>query len=300
MTLYSTITLSSIIAAFTITSLAAPINNQRIEFGIYSRNNKDYKLDNFKTHHYFSTWHPNEDQINKEIINKFNNNPQKNSLITLEPWPVYNEKYDRIRFMANIVEGKYRPQIQKFCTLVEQKSKANISIRWGHEMDLFGSSHYPWVVANPQLFVNAYRKWVDTCNEFTTKINYIWSPEGGKDNTRFYPGDKYVDYVGLSWYSYPAFEWYRYKKILDFDEHMSWKYNTTKGYNKPIILAEFGMTETNKTTIISSLSNPSDIKRKFPLLHSIVIFSDSTASWIPGVIAAPDWRVNQNVLNKFK
>jgi beta-mannanase len=298
-------TITSVVLAFT--SLATPTTTNRIEFGIYSTNPEHYQLDNFSIHHYFTTWHPREDQQNREIIKKINstvNNPNlnaKSGILTIEPWPVYNEGNDRVKLMRNIAAGGYTREIINLCTLIEKQAKTNITLRWGHEMDLYESSYYPWAISDTALYIRAYKKWVDTCRTYTSKVRFMWSPGGETGATRYYPGDKYVDYVGMSWYSYPAFEWYMYgNQILTFKQHMDWKYNNLKSLNKPIIAAEFGAAESGKTNVLQTLKNRETIERDYPLLSAIVLFSDHTPSWIPGKISTPDWRLDTQYLKTLK
>ncbi len=295
-------TITSVIIVFT--SLSTPTTSKSLEYGIYSIDPTHYQLNNFTIHHYFSTWHPNENARNIDILTKINstiNNPRlspKSGLITLEPWPIFNENKDQSLLLTNIANGLYSKPIADFCGLIEKSAKSTITVRWGHEMDLFQSSSYPWTTPDTALFIKAYKKWVDTCNQSTSKVKYMWSPSGHKGNDKYYPGDNYVDYVGMSWYSYPAFEWYTYgKKILTFKQHMDWKYNYLKGFNKPIIAAEFGAAETNKTDVLKMIKNKSLIERDYPLLHSIILFSDYTPSWIPNKISNPDWRLDKEYLS---
>ena len=277
------------------TTLTTKAQQQGIEFGIFSTNPNDYQIDKMKIQHYFTTWNDKELDQTRNQINMLNLSG-KQALLTVEPWPEYGEWNSRELFLTNIVEGRYTNHIARLCTYIQSNFNRNIILRWGHEMELTDVSIYPWVSKDNNLFIQAYKKWVDTCKQYTNKVSFMWSPSGNNGNEKYYPGDNYVDIIGFSWYSYPAYEWYSYNTILDFGTIMDWKYNKLKQYNRPIIAAEFGMAEQNKTNIKNELYNQQNIKNKYPLLQSIVFFSDRTQSWIPNVISAPDWTIDSQFL----
>ena len=190
---------------------------------------------------------------------------------------------------------------------MEANSNKDIFVRWGHEMELFETSRYMWASKDSELFVRAYKTWVDTCRMFTKKIKYTWSPAGNKGQENYYPGDSYVDNIGFGWYSYPAYEWYSYKKILTFNEIISEKYNRVKIYNKPLIIAEFGIAgnKKEKTTMIDSITNykrntGKTLEETFPLITDIIIFAeDKTESWLENIIEAPEWALTTEEIEKI-
>lgn len=292
------------IAFLTLTPSFAYTGTNNIDFGLYSSNSKDYQTKNLKIYHNFTTWHPRDFAQTKDAITTLNKLSRTNSsltgLLTIEPWPIYGEGQNRELLLNNIINDKYSSNIKQTCSFIEKNSKAPISLRWGHEMDLYESSIYPWTTSNGELYIRAYKKWVDTCKKYSKKSKFVWSPAGNNGNEKYYPGDNYVDSVGMSWYSYPAFEWYSYgQRILSFNHIMNWKYHALKQFNKPIMIAEFGFAEGNKTNIYESLLNSEKIKREYPLISSIILFSDHTPSWIPGVISSPDWRIDRKKLDSI-
>ena len=297
------------------------INHKKIEYGIYSHKPEDYKIPSMTTDHYFSVWGKQYKKKNLDYIEKFNNsynyNDQesetnnektpKKALLTLEPWPMLGEKLDRELLLNNIANGKYKDIIQDFCLDVEKTSNKEIYVRWGHEMELFATSRYLWASKDSELFVKAYKTWVDTCRLSTNKIKYNWSPAGNKGQEKYYPGDDYVDNIGFGWYSYPAFEWYSYRKILTFNDIMSDKYNRVKIYNKPLIIAEFGIAgnQKEKTIMIDSIANykkntGKTLEQTFPLITDIIIFAeDKTESWVEDFIEAPEWGLTKEQIKKI-
>jgi beta-mannanase len=283
---------------------------EKLLIGLYTEKTNENSLENIDIKHYFSVWGKEFNTKNDEYIKVFNQahkehyekyGREKKALLTVEPWPQFGEESDRSLLLNNIANGKYNDIIKDLCSSIQQKSEIKVIIRWGHEMELFKTSRYPWAFSDSKLFIKAYQKWVDTCNSHTSKVKYMWSPAGNEGFDSYYPTDKYVDYVGLSWYSYPAFEWYTYQKIYTFEEIMSDKYNRLKKFNKPVYAAEFGIAglDDHKKKMYEILKDREKIKDKYPLLEAIVLFSDETESWVEGKIEAPNWIVPEEILKNL-
>jgi|GEM_PF-4101268 len=119
------------------------------------------------------------------------------SLIKLEPWS-WKGRSDRSFSLESLVAGKFDPGLAKFAGgLAAQKTPVLIS--FGHEMN---GDWYPWA-GNPQLYKEAYiHVWEaferTGANKYAT---WLWNPNVGADPSAYYPGDKYVDGVGLDGYS---------------------------------------------------------------------------------------------------
>jgi hypothetical protein len=128
-------------------------------------------------------------------------------VVTWEPWagskggtkqPTYS--------LATIIDGKHDAYITAFAEAVKA-NKWPIGLRFGHEMN---GHWYPWAERNgvnkPGQFVAAWKH----VHDIFTKVGasnaiWIWSPNvlRGSDNVSLkslYPGDAYVDWVGLSGY----------------------------------------------------------------------------------------------------
>jgi endoglucanase len=281
-----------------------------IELGVLSSEVSQYDLENNDIDHHFGVWGNVDKAKNIAHIDEFNKSNQrriakynkpKTSLLTVEPWPMFKED-TRKGLLMNIAQGKYKTIIQDFCKIMDKIDSKKIIVRWGHEMELNESSRYPWSYNEPDLYVNAYRKWVESCREVTSKVAYNWSPAGNVGQEKYYPGDKFVDTVGMSWYSYPEYEKASYNSILTFKQIMDDKYGRVSRFGKPIIAAEFGMAGTleQKNEILRPLSDLKAVKAKYPLLDGIVLFSTKSESWIPGKIGDPDWRLTDQQISKIK
>src|SRR5689334_3297999 len=78
----------------------------------------------------------------------------------------------------------------------------NMTVRVGWEMN--GAGWWPWSgVSNPDGYIAAFRHFVDVFRSVDPNFKFDWSPNigvQGLDPERLYPGDAYVDVIGMSTY----------------------------------------------------------------------------------------------------
>jgi beta-mannanase len=117
-------------------------------------------------------------------------------------------------------------------------------IRFGQEMN---GSWYPWSAAagNPaSSFVSAWRHIVRVFRrEGARNVKWIWAPyvnaNGRLGFKRFYPGDRYVDWVGLDGYNWGGrFPWMSFRELYDSS------YSTLlRISSRPVMISEVGCGE---------------------------------------------------------
>jgi hypothetical protein len=80
----------------------------------------------------------------------------------------------------------------------------DVMIRFGHEMN---GDWYEWS-GNPTAYVNAWRHVVSVFRaESATNVRWVWSPNvdyGSYPFAAYFPGDTWIDYVGLDGYNWGA------------------------------------------------------------------------------------------------
>lgn len=181
--------------------------------------------------------------------------------MTWEPWaggnpagPNYNN--------TKIINGGWDTFYRKYAKSIKAWGKP-LFIRWGHEMN---GDWYPWSGATNggatlngygdptkadgvERYIDAYRHVVDLFRaEGVTNVTWIWCPNIGdvpnEDWNRpenYYPGDDYVDWVGLDGYNWGTSVvgrgWGTYYQIFNSS------YQKFKAYGKPMIIGEFASTE---------------------------------------------------------
>jgi hypothetical protein len=170
-------------------------------------------------------------------------------VITWEPWltDFDEETYPQLRKpeyrdkggMTDVSKGVYDVYITQWAQ--DAKSIGNpIFVRLGHEMN--DPYRYPWGPHNntAKSFIAA---WRHVHNVFVangaTNVIWIWSPHPAYGYfDAFYPGDKFVDYVGVGTLNYGNVanwsKWWTFKEI--FGKH----YDELAVFKKPIMLTELG------------------------------------------------------------
>jgi beta-mannanase len=131
-----------------------------------------------------------------------------------------------------------------------------ILVRWGHE---FNGNWYPWGIANnnadPSRYVRAYRHVHDLVVATGARnVQWVWAFNNGSspdeaynDPALAYPGDRYVDWVGIDGYNWgfgPSWDptgdhW------TTFDATFSAAYGKARAIapRKPVMIGEFASTE---------------------------------------------------------
>jgi cellulose synthase (UDP-forming) len=155
------------------------------------------------------------------------------------------------------------------------------------------TGRYPWASKNAALYREAYRHFVTASRLSAGNIGYVWSPVGDKGLERYWPGEQYVDYVGLSVFEFPAFDQaYYHQATRSFHDQMTEKYARVAKYQMPIVISECGVTG-SKEYQLSWLSGALQDLGNYPLLKALIYFNakDTPGAW-GKEYATPDWRIS--------
>jgi hypothetical protein len=130
-------------------------------------------------------------------------------MVTLEHQHIKVRRNEKQPNLYSIVEGHFDFLFREWANRLKMV-KGPILLRILHE---FNGDWYPWCISqndnNPELYVKAYRHVKDIFDQQgATNIKFVWCP----NSTSFpqaswnyimlaYPGDNYVDYVGLDVYN---------------------------------------------------------------------------------------------------
>ncbi len=217
---------------------------------------------------------------------------QRVPLVTIEPWTTASN--DGHNILADTAYGANDAVIRADAQAIKAQAPQVILVRFAHEMEL--TENYPWAIANPGLYIEAYRHYVDLFRaEGATNVLWMWSPAGNGDAPRFYPGDNYADLVGLTILSNK--EWdlsVGATEALSFDELFGVKYRTVAPFGKPIVIAEFGVANDSDGRQAAWLQDAYASFDQYPLLRGLVYFNSMNApnSWTGTV---PDFRLPQTI-----
>lgn len=165
--------------------------------------------------------------------------------IVWEPW-LWSDK-EKIK-LDNIIAGEWDDHIREWAKDIKAWGNP-IFLRWGHEFNIEG---YPWCTVNngrnPKKYVEAYRHVVNIFkSEGASNAKFIWCPmreswpqESWNDMEKAYPGDDYVDWIGIDGYNWGTTQgwssWQSFKELFRDVARQLWR----KHPGKPIMIAEFG------------------------------------------------------------
>lgn len=211
-------------------------------------------------------------------------------VISWEPWLTdFDEKeYPLLRpvkerdkgGLADIARGEYDPYILEWAGEVT-KIKEPLFLRIGHEMN--DPYRYPWGPQNnaPQDFIDAWkhiRQIFDSVG--ASNVIWVWSPHPAYGYYEaFYPGDEYLDYVGVTALNYGVVatwsQWWTFREIAGN------YYEQLASFNKPIMITEFGSLAVGGNRSEWYADALRDIPEKYPLVKSVIFFhfsSDNTTT----------------------
>jgi hypothetical protein len=124
--------------------------------------------------------------------------------IPLVGWPMTDYGNNSSSDFANIAAGGWDSRFTAAYNSYVNHGYRTIYIRPGWEMN---GDWYPWSVtpSNAAGFAAAFRRIADHAHAYSGAIvKTVWNPGyipgGGTDFTTFYPGDNYVDFIGIDTY----------------------------------------------------------------------------------------------------
>lgn len=209
--------------------------------------------------------------------------------IVWEPW-LWSDK-QRIK-LDNIIAGEWDNHIREWAQDIKAWGKP-IFIRWGHEFNIEG---YPWCIVNndkdPKKYVTAFRRvrsifkkeGADNAYFVWCPMNDSWPKASWNDMHLAYPGDEYVDWIGIDGYNWGTTHdwssWQSFKELFRDVARDMWR----RYPNKPIMIAEMGSADKggDKAKWISDVI--ADLKR-MPYIRAVHWFD---------IKKEADWRIETN------
>lgn len=266
---------------------------QRPAFGVYDPNGAFADSKAIGIEHVYMPW----SDVSLESLteaDKYTFERGRKMLLTMEPWSwgagwtLTNEQ-----LRDKILAGDYDGQIAELCGAVAT-FKSPVTIRWGHEMEA-STGRYAWTNWSPEDYVKAYRHFVDACRKVAPNAKFMWSPMGEASARDYYPGDAYVDEVGITVFGFQAYDADKYGKPMSFSEHLAERYDLVKDYNKPVIVAEAGCAgdQVYVERCLHELTAPNE---QFTQLQGVVYFNDVDPYDWEGH-GRPDWQVPANAFD---
>ncbi len=276
-------------------------NPDRILLGAYDNQSKEnfqpvIQLENslntqFSIIHIYAAWGDKSEQrfplTRVNAINELGSVP----IITWEPWLTdfdddlhshLKEKESRSKNgLKDISEGSYDFYLEKWVhdlKLFEQP----LFIRMGHEMN--DPYRYPWGPHNnePAHFIAAWKHIVDYFrNAGIDNVIWVWSPHIAYGLfEQYYPGDEYVDWIGVGTLNYGTVA--TWSQWWTFDEIFGIHYEELNQFNKPIMATEFGSLAVGGDRVKWYKDAFCEFPEKYPELKSMLFFhfnNDNTLTY---------------------
>ena len=269
-------------------SASEDLARQTLQFGVYDPEGAFSEASNLNIEHIFMAWE-DIDLSSLDAAGHYAADKNRELLVTVEPWswlsPGQTSQPD---LKDEMLEGRHDRTIRQICTRLADLDSP-VTVRWGHEMDI-KNGRYPWSDWYPEDFVRVYRHFVDTCRARAPELKFMWSPRGERDLAAFYPGDAYVDEVGLSVFGLQSYDNLAFGGERDFATLLKPSYDRAKKFKKPVFISEFGCS--GDALYISRCNDFSaSALKQFPLLKGVVYYSAVEPGEWPASFGKPDWRV---------
>jgi hypothetical protein len=150
--------------------------------------------------------------------------------------------------LATGATGAYNTYFESLARTLVAHGQADAILRLGWE---FNGDWYPWAASrDPAAFVAYWRQVVTAIRAVPgARFTIDWNPtlgRGGVEPDRVYPGDAYVDVIGLDvydqgWYANwtdPAARW---KALVEQPYGLAWHRDFAAAHGKPVSFAEWGL-----------------------------------------------------------
>lgn len=216
-------------------------------------------------------------------------------LITIEPWTWSEDwRVEPAALKNRIMSGAYDANMDAICQIAGAM-EVPVTIRWAHEME-DKTGRFTWANWQPDDYVAAYRRMVDLCRSTAPQASFMWSPKGEEGLQAYYPGDEYVDVIGLSIFGLEQWDLDKYGRERSFAEVLKPAYDRVVPFNKPIVVAELGVVG-GQVYVNNWMAESRDgALPEFPELTSVVYFNQKEVVPWPDGYGLPDWRVTNNVI----
>lgn len=271
---------------------AAPPGN--LPFGVYDPHGEFSDDPDVQIEHLFLPW---EDVFLQSLglADDYAVDRGRAVLVTIEPWTWTRSERNRPEVLQRgIAEGFYDINIRTICEELA-KFVSPVTVRWGHEMD-DGSGQFIWAGWDPEVYIQAYRHVIEVCREVATDVQYIWSPLGYENMNAYYPGDDYVDVVGLSVFGYEPWERAILGRPRSFREILAPRYQRALAFDKPIVVAEVGYSGSAEYVADWENSIRQDLA-EFEELRAVIYFNQREVYPWPDGFGFPTWTQSGNVID---
>ncbi len=168
----------------------------KFNIGIFDPNNDYADNKNLTFTQIFHSWDYTLEQ--KDLEKKLETiiKSKRHPYLTIEPWG-YETLLSNDDYLAKVVTGGYDKHITNTCKKIKQYNELTL-VNWGEGADFGGASRYSWATNNYNLYKDAFKHWQEKCKQVANNVIFVWTAYGNKNTELYYPGDDYVDILGLN------------------------------------------------------------------------------------------------------
>ena len=221
-------------------------------------------------------------------------NRNRAMLLTIEPWTWNRSERKSPQILFDSVRsGEYDHYMRDICEVFNEM-QSPITVRFAQEMDDL-TTQFIWAGWEPENYIMMFRRMMDICRAEAPRINIMWSPLGYSNMAEFYPGDDYVDLIGVSVFGLQKWEEDILGKSQSFEDIFGPRYERAAQFNKPIAIPELGYSG-NAEYIDDWNNSVRQLGARFPNLVGVVYFNQKEVYPWPDNYGLPDWRVTEHTL----
>jgi hypothetical protein len=190
------------------------------------------------------------------------NSIQQNGSIPMVDWACTNTQ--------DIISGKDDSIIATYAQSMKAYSKP-VFLRWYWEMNQADSNHKSCNGSGAKYAGDFVSAWQHIWNIFQQQgagnVAFVWSPSGDNDAAAYYPGDKYVDWIGVDHYDIDSRNGSGQAAVNSLFGDF---YNEWQSHEKPMMIAETGATPDDQVAYFQALQ--ALLPSQYPDFKALVYF----------------------------
>jgi len=207
-------------------------------------------------------------------------------MITWEPWNTKNGVNQPEYSLRQIAAGKHDSYIRGWARAAARLD-GPLCLRFAHEMN---GNWYPWAAGvNGNSAADYIKAWRHVHAIFEAagadNVQWVWSPNrdypGATPLDALYPGDEYVDWVGIDGYNFGTEK--DGQSWRSFNETFKATYDIVTALSaRPVMIGETGSTEAggDKAAWIREGLSPENLATNFPRLRAVIYFNQvGSGNW---------------------